>query len=179
VDTSKLSFGEMVAGVSGALLIIFMFILDWWGYDVGSGGVEVSAGASAFQWLSFLDIVLFLIGAIAVGLAVARATGNMPNDLPQPPGLIVTAAGALAVLIILFRILVPGDGPAGDLGGLSDLDATRKIGAFLGLIAAGGITFGGWTAMNERASGQAPPASGQAPPTSGQAPPTSGQAPPA
>lgn len=156
VDTSKLSFGEMIAGVSGALLIIFMFILDWWGYDVGDGGT--SAGArSAFEWLSFLDIVLFLIGLIAVGLAVARATGNMP-ELPQPPGLIVAAAGALAVLIILFRILIPGDGPAGDVGGLVDLDATRKIGAFLGLIAAGGIAFGGWTAMNERASGQAPPA---------------------
>ena len=157
MDTSKLSFGEMVAGVSGALLIIFMLILDWWGYDVGSGDDSVSAGASAFQWLSFLDIVLFLIGLIAVGVAVARAAGSMP-DLPQPPGLIVAAAGALAVLIILFRILIPGDGPAGDLGGLVDLDATRKIGAFLGLIAAGGIAFGGWTAMNERASGQAPPA---------------------
>ena len=133
-----------------------MLILDWWGYDVGAGGFSGSAGASAFQWLSFLDIVLFLIGAIAVGAAIARATGSMPSDLPQPPGLIVAGAGALAVLIILFRILIPGDGPAGDLGGLVDLDATRKIGAFLGLIAAGGIAFGGWTAMNERASGQAP-----------------------
>jgi len=146
----------MVAGVSGGLLIIFMFILDWWGYDVGAEGFTGSAGASAFQWLSFLDIVLFLIGAIAVGAAIARAAGSMPSDLPQPPGLIVAGAGALAVLIILFRILIPGDGPAGDLGGLVELDATRKIGAFLGLIAAGGIAFGGWTAMNERASGQAP-----------------------
>ena len=158
MDTSKLSFGEMVAGVSGAVLIFFMFILDWWGYDVGAEGSSASAGASAWQWLSFLDIVLFLIGLIAVGVAVARATDSMP-ELPQPPGLIVAGAGALAVLIILFRILIPGDGPAGDLGGLADLDSTRKIGAFLGLIAAGGIAFGGWTAMNERASGQAPPAS--------------------
>jgi hypothetical protein len=64
------------------------------------------------------------------------------------------------VLIILFRILVPGDGPAGDLVGLAgaDIEATRKIGAFLGLIAAGGIAFGGWTAMNERVGGSAPPA---------------------
>ena len=98
-----------------------------------------------------------------MGAAVARATGSMPSDLPQPPGLIVAGAGALAVLIILFRIVIPGDGPAGDLGGLVDLDATRKIGAFLGLIAAGGIAFGGWTAMNERASGQAPSGRGSHP----------------
>ena len=108
--------------------------------------------------------MLALIALIAIGLAVARATDSMPSELPAPPGLIVAGAGALAVLIILFRILVPGDGPAGDLGDLIDIDATRKIGAFLGLLAAGGIAFGGWTAMNERASGQAPPASGQAPP---------------
>ena len=163
MDTSKVSFGEMVAGVSGGLLIIFMVILDWWGYDVGAGEFSASAGASAFQWLSFLDIILFLVGLVAVAVAVARATGSMPRDLPQPPGLIVAGAGALAVLIILFRLLIPGDGPAGDLGGLADLESTRKIGAFLGLIAAGGIAFGGWTAMNERASGQAP-GSGPAPP---------------
>ena len=158
MDTSKVSFGEMVAGVSGALLILFMLILDWWGYDVGEGALSASAGASAFQWLSLLDIILLLIGLIAVGLTVARASGNMP-ELPQPPGLIIAAAGALAVLIILFRIVIPGDGPAGDLVGLAgaDISSTRKIGAFLGLIAAGGIAFGGWTAMNERASGQAPP----------------------
>jgi hypothetical protein len=156
VDTSKLSFGEMIAGVSGALLFIFMLILDWWGYDDEGSGV--SGGFSAFQWLSALDILLFLIAAVAVAAAIARATGSMPSDLPQPPGLIVAAAGALAVVISLFRILIPGDGPSSDLGGLVELDATRKIGAFLGLIAAGGIAFGGWTAMNERASGQAPPA---------------------
>ena len=154
MDTSRVSFGEMIAGVSGAVLILFMLILDWWGYDEESIG---SVGFSAFEWMSFLDIVLFLIGALAVAAAVARAAGAMPSDLPQPPGLIVAAAGALAVLIILFRILIPGDGPAG-VGDLIELDSTRKLGAFLGLIAAGGIAFGGWTAMNERASGQAPPA---------------------
>ncbi len=164
MDTSKVSFGEMVAGVSGALLLVFMVALDWWGYDISGGGDQVSSGGSAFQWLSFLDIILALIALIAIGVAVARATDSMPSELPAPPGLIVAGAGALAVLIILFRILVPGDGPAGDLGDLIDIDATRKIGAFLGLLAAGGIAYGGWTAMNERASGQAPPASGPTPP---------------
>jgi len=99
-----------------------------------------------------------LIGLTAVGLTVARAAGAMP-ELPQPPGLIVAALGALAVLIILFRIVVPGDGPLDDtIAAFADPDATRKFGAFIGLLAAGGIAFGGWTAMNERASGQAPPA---------------------
>ena len=75
MDTSKVSFGEMVAGVSGALLLVFMVALDWWGYDISGGGDQVSSGGSAFQWLSFLDIILALIALIAIGVAVARATG--------------------------------------------------------------------------------------------------------
>ncbi len=86
---------------------------------------------------------------MAIGLVVARAANAMP-DLPQPPGLIVAAAGAFAVLLILFRLIVVPDGDV-DVDGV---DFSRKIGIFLGLIAAAGITFGGWTAMNERASGQ-------------------------
>ncbi len=160
VDTSRISFGEMVAGVSGLALFIIMIFFSWFGYDVGTGveglGVD-TPGLTAFEWMSFLDIILLLICLVAVGLAAARAAGSIPQ-LPYPPGLIVAVAGALAVLIILFRLLVPGDGPIpGDLGSLS-IDATREIGVFLGLIAAAGIAFGGYTAMNERATGQAPPA---------------------
>ena len=89
-------------------------------------------------------------------MAVARATGTMPAGLPAPPGLIVAGAGALAVLLILFRLLnTPGE----DISGFGvEIDIGRKVGVFLGLLAAGGIAFGGWTAMNERASGEAPPA---------------------
>ena len=56
------------------------------------------------------------------------------------------------------------------------IDFSRKIGVFLGLIAAGGIAYGGYTAMNERASGAAPPAGGSPPPPS--APPPSAPPPP-
>ncbi len=150
MDTSKISFGEMIAGVSGVALFIFM-LLPWYGASASVGGFSASANASAWQAFSFIDILLFLILVLAIALVVARATGNVP-DLPQPPGLIVAAAGAFAVVLILFRILVVPDGGV-DVEGV---DFSRKIGLFLGLIAAAGITFGGWTAMNERARGQAP-----------------------
>jgi hypothetical protein len=54
------------------------------------------------------------------------------------------------VVLILFRLIIVPDGSI-DVEGV---DLGRKVGIFLGLIAAAGITFGGWTAMNERASGQ-------------------------
>ncbi len=148
MDTSKVSFGEMIAGVSAIALFVFM-LLPWYGVSASFGGVGISDSASAWEAFSFIDILLFLVVAVAIGLVVARAAGAVP-ELPQPPGLIIAAAGAFAVLLILFRLIVIPDGNV-DVDGV---DFSRKIGIFLGLIAAAGITFGGWTAMNERASGQ-------------------------
>ena len=153
MDTSRISFGEMVAGVSGLALFIFMF-LPWYGASVDFEGVgSVSESANAWEALSFIDILLLIVALLAIGLAVARAMGAVPANLPAPPGTIVAAAGALAVLLVLFRILsIPG--PDVEVDGV---DFSRKIGVFLALLAAAGVAFGGWTAMNERASGQAPP----------------------
>ena len=148
MDTSKISFGEMIAGVSAIALFLFM-LLPWYGASASFGGGSVNG--SAWKVFSFIDILLLLVIIVAVGLVVARAMDAMP-ELPQPPGLIIAGAGAFAVLLILFRLIVIPDGDV-DVGGV---DFSRKIGIFLGLIAAAGITFGGWTAMNERASGQAP-----------------------
>jgi hypothetical protein len=154
LDTTKISFGEMVAGASAVALFIFMFF-PWYGASANIGNIASgSVNASAWQAFSFIDILLFLVVVVAVGLTVARAMGSMPAGLPAPPGLIVVGAGAFAVLLILFR-LISTPGPDSTFG--VEVDISRKIGIFLGLIAAGGITFGGWTAMNERASGEAPP----------------------
>jgi hypothetical protein len=147
MDFARVSFGETIAAVSGFLLILFMF-LPWFGADLGFQTVN----ANFWEVSSFLDIVLFLVGVVAIAAATAQAAGAMPANMPAPAGTIVLAAGALAVLIVVFRLLVPPD------GGVDELDLSRKIGAFLGLIAAAGVAFGGFTAMNERGSGTAPPA---------------------
>lgn len=145
VDASRLSFGERVAGGSGLALFIFMFF-PWYGVDIGIGSDDFSAW-TAFD---FIDLLLFLAAAIAIGMAVARAAGAMPPNLPAPPGMIVAGAGALAALLILYRIIeLPGpDVEAVEIG--------RKIGVYLGLLAALGIAFGGFTAMNERTPSRRP-----------------------
>jgi hypothetical protein len=173
VDTSRISFGEMVAAASGLALFLFMF-LPWYGVDVkgASLGIETPS-ATAWEAFSFIDVLLFLVCAVAIGAAVLRAMDAMP-ELPAPVGQIVAAAGALAVILILFR-LIDTPGETGSFGGI-DFDVTRKIGIFLGLIAAGGVAFGGYTQMNEPARGAAPrtPASGGAAPPPPPAPPPAG-----
>ena len=152
MDASRISFGEMVAAASGLALLLFMFF-PWYGFGgksvevPGSGTISTpGADVNAWQALSFVDLVLFLIAAVAIGLALARAADAMPSGLPAPPATIVLAAGALAVLLVLYRIL---DVPGAPIEGFEN---GRKIGIFLALLAAGGIAFGGYTAMNERAS---------------------------
>lgn len=141
MDTSRISFGEMVAAASGLILLVVMF-LPWYQVEAGMAG---STSSNAWEIFSFVDLLLLLIVLAAVGVAVARAAGAMPTQLPAPPGMIVAAAGALAVLLIIFRLIsIPG--PDVNVAGV---DFGRQIGIFLGLLAAAGITFGGFKAMNE------------------------------
>lgn len=138
VDMSGLSMGEKVAVASGLALCIFM-LFPWYGVDLGYGTVNENAW-SAF---AFIDLLLFLVAAIAVAIPLARASEVLPANPTLPPAQLVTAAGALAVLLVLFRIVdLPVDRDAVIASG-------RKIGVFLGLLAATGIAFGGYSAMSE------------------------------
>jgi hypothetical protein len=151
VDTSKISFGETVAAASAGLLFVFMFI-PWFGASAEVAGGKIQGGnANAWQAFSIIDILLFLVIAVTIGLVVARAAGKLPAELPAPPGVIILGAGVLAALLIIFRLInTPGE----DVVGFGvQVDVGRKIGIFLGLIAAAGIAFGGKTAMDERTNG--------------------------
>ena len=84
MDTSKLSLGEQIAAASGIALLVVMF-LPWYGASVSSnlgGGISVSDSANAWQVFSFIDILLFLVAVVAIGVPVARATDSLPDDVP-------------------------------------------------------------------------------------------------
>ena len=149
MDTSKLSVGDQIAAASGIVLLISLF-LPWYGVDVNLGGLaEGSANANAWEALDFVDILLFLVALVAIGVPAAKAAGALPADVPGP--LLVLVAGAIAVLLVLFRLI---DMPTPDLGG--GIDFSRKFGIFLALIAAIGVAYGGWRANEEAPAGSAP-----------------------
>lgn len=145
MDSSKLGVGEIVAGISGLALFVFMF-LPWYGIDsVGGFGVD-GADVSAWEAFSFIDVLLFLVAVVVVGLVIVQLAETTP-DMPAPPAQIIMVAGIVALVLILFRLLIT---PGINADGLEiDVDLGRKIGVFLGLIAAAGITYGGWRASNE------------------------------
>ena len=154
MDTSKLTPGDISAGIGGVVLLVSLW-LKWYGVSVNVSGFSASESASGWQVLSTIDIILFLVSLVAIGLVAARAAGAAPADLPVP--LVLLGLGALAVLLVLFRII---DSPApSDLP--DQVDVSRKIGIFIALIGAAGIAYGGWRSNMEtpatRAAAAPPP----------------------
>jgi hypothetical protein len=153
MDFTRLSQGEKVAGVSGILLILFMFIFKWFGLEVnvvGPPGLGFAASGEATRnaWGSygFIDIVLFITALAAIGLALLAAS-EAEMGLPVAASAIVAGLGILSVVLIVISIISPPDFGA-DLSG-TGIDHTRKIGVWLGLITAAAIAVGGYMAMQE------------------------------
>jgi hypothetical protein len=150
MDFARLTPGEKIAGVSGIALILIMFIFKWFGLEVSGdlGGLGFSAEGSRNAWGSygFIDIVLFITVIAAVGLVLISASDSEVG-LPVAVSAIVAGLGALSVVLIVISIISPPDFGL-DLSG-TGIDQTRKIGVWLGLLAAIGVAYGGWRAMQE------------------------------
>jgi hypothetical protein len=138
----------LIAGISGLALFIFMFF-SWFGVPEAeivtpAGGIEFDVGevsgadttVNAWDAFDFIWVVLLITAVVAAGLAVMTAMGSSIN-LPVAASALTTGLGALSTLLILYRIIDPP----------GELD--REIGVFLGLIAAAGVTIGGWLSMQE------------------------------
>lgn len=146
MDADRVGRGELIAGIAAVALLIIMW-LPWFGYDVGGIAEDVTgidfgdvAGASvnlsAWESFGFIDIVLFVTVVVAVAFAAATAM-SQTVALPVAASAITAGLGILSTVLIIYRLI---DTP---------FDADRKYGVFLGLIAAAGIAYGGWAAMQE------------------------------
>ncbi|MEA2484117.1 MAG: hypothetical protein QOC55_2064 [Thermoleophilaceae bacterium] len=122
-DRNRLSQGELIAGVSGLALFLFLFL--HWFY-----------GASAWSTFDVIDFVLAAIALLAVAVAVAKAVGS--DLLGQRAGLVLTFLGTVATSMILTFVL-EGNG--------------RKIGLWLAFLAAIGLMYGGWRVLSESMPG--------------------------
>jgi hypothetical protein len=159
MDANRLNTGEKIAGISGVLLLIIMFLFDWFTIDVGGGVFDVSTGGNAWESFGFIDLILFLAAISGIALALVATSASKP-DMPVALSAITAGLGILGVVLVLFRIISPPDFGVGDL-----VDVGRGIGVFLGLVATAGIAYGGWAAMQAEGSSFGASASGgDAPP---------------
>jgi hypothetical protein len=146
-DFDRLSFGEKVTGISAVLLFIFMY-LDWFAVNVsGPGGSANLGGANAWQALDITPLVLAATVVLSL-LSVALRISNLDYEPPISANAGIIVLGGISAVLILFQIVNPPS--LGQVSGLA-LDATLRFGIFLALIAAVGISLGGYMAMREEA----------------------------
>jgi hypothetical protein len=133
--------GELVAGIGGVALFVFLFF-DWFGGGAEVTGSLVNGTATLSHpgvsgWDALTDLPGFLIilsGVSGIALASLAAAGQRVN-IPVRRGAITALLGTLAVLLILWRMVAGSP--------------TLKIGVFLGLGAAIAVTAGALMALGE------------------------------
>ena len=130
MDFSKLDRGEKIAGVAAVVLFAALFF-TWYKAN----------GATATAWEAFtvLDILFAGIALVALAWALLAAAGRA-NEIPPS---IVTTLGALAFVLIIFRLL---NAPGGD-------GVSRSFAFFPALAASVAIVYAGYLGMREEGSG--------------------------
>jgi hypothetical protein len=157
VDLGRLTLGEAIAVVSGLALLVFMF-LPWYGEEArveipGVQSFDADTGTrTAWQAFTLIDVLLFATAVVAVALPLAVVARVRSIDLPERPAPVIVAIGLFAALLIFYRLL---DVPDTEIDvSVGEVSIGRRIGIFLGLIAAAGIAAGGYLTSMER--GQSP-----------------------
>lgn len=144
VDLRRLRVGEIVASGSAALLLIFLFVPDW--YEVkGTLRETLSNLGGETSWngwwgLSGLRYLVLLTIAVAFALAYFQAARRVPA-VPIALSVILTVLAAATVIGLIFRV---ASGPP-SYGSLLD----QQAGAYLGLVAGMGVAYGAYKSMRE------------------------------
>jgi hypothetical protein len=155
---------DLLAGIAGVVLLLSMF-LPWFGLSEAAEQAlqeaeevteqfqgepldEPDVTENAWQAFTLVDLILLLaaLGGIRAGVAaVARQAGRSPIGATA----VTTGLGAVATLLILYRVI----NPIGEAG--------REYGIFIGLIAAIGIAAGGWLSLEQGERGRVGRATGR------------------
>jgi hypothetical protein len=136
MDSSRLTSGDVIAGVGAVVLVVALF-LPWYGVSVEVAGFSKSDTGTGREVLSSIDMVLFLISAVAIAIVSARAVGALPDA--RAARMTVLTLGALAVLLVLYRIVdIPTSGHVPE-----DVELSRKLGIFIALLGAAAVAYGG------------------------------------
>jgi hypothetical protein len=122
-----LRLGELVGAVGGIGLLVSSF-LPWY----SSGDLF---DLTAWQAFSVTDIFLAVTAVVGMSVAICVLAG-ISVSYPVAGSAVATLFGVIAVALIVYRLINP---PGDHLG--------REIGAWLGLIAAAAITYGGYLGM--------------------------------
>jgi hypothetical protein len=145
----RLRRGESIAAISALALLASLF-LDWFGAELGPYNTRqlislIGYGGNAWQSLDLLPWFLLLVVLVTLGAAVLALRGSSWRPV-VPLSAAVAVLGGLAALLVLLQLIFPPD-----YGAIEHISIETNVepGAFLALIAACGVAFGGYRAMGD------------------------------
>jgi hypothetical protein len=135
-------------GGSGVLLVLLSF-LKWFGIEAKVAGFGTFATYSENAWgsiFSLLGVLLALV--IVVVLALQKFSTVKLPELPMPLTQAYLVGSVAVAALILLQFLI---------GGSKDgFDLDRKIGLYLGSLAAIGMAVGGFLQSKEPSTSSGP-----------------------
>jgi hypothetical protein len=151
-DISRLRRADQIVGVAAIAFFVILFFFKWYGISsnvTSIAGVNVGGGnITRSGWDTFTNSRWIWIITIIVGLgSVVLVAGQRKLELALQPGVIVAGLGALSTVLILYRIVHHPTASASF--GSFHASVGIKLGIWLGLIAALGMTYGGYLQMQE------------------------------
>ena len=145
LELKRLRWPEWVAAGGGVVLLASMLLLPWYTLTSVSGppGPQYFVKSSVDGWngLSHAHWLMLATVLVALGLFFFQA-GHRAPAIPVTFSLFAAILGGLSSLWLIYRVLINPPG------------GTAKLGAFIGLLAALAITYGGYASM--RMEGIAP-----------------------
>lgn len=140
--------GERIAAASALVLVASTF-MEWFEAELSSNNllilIRFFARGNAWQSLGAVPWLLLVVALGALVPAVLSSRGSSWKPA-IPPNAAVAVFGGLATLLVLLRIVFPPDyGPVNHIPVVTNV----LLGAWLALIAAAGIAYGGYRAMGE------------------------------
>ena len=143
-DPSRLRRGEVIAGAGAVVLLASMFFLKW--YGLGSAVAPtarvlgVPTSVDGWNSLTHLRWLLLLTIVCALALVFFQATRRAPA-VPVSLSVVLAVLAPLSALALIYRVLINEPG--------SDNVVEQKVGAFVGMISAIVLVYGGYLSLRK------------------------------
>jgi hypothetical protein len=141
----RIRVGALVSATSALALLVIMFVMEWYGVagvpDPSAVRPAVSTAENGWHGLTVTRWVLLATIVASIGAVVLHASQRAHGNKTDT-SLIVAALGALSAVLLIYRVLIVLPAPTRVID--------QKLGAFLGLLCALGIAWGGYEAIREQ-----------------------------
>ncbi len=145
MDLNKLTMGDKIVAGTGIGLLISLLFFPWHSFDFGFGASFTRTGVQSPN--AFFGILALLLAIAVAGAVIAEKLADVTlPDLPIPWNDAKFFAAIAVLVLLVLKLLFEFE----YLG----------FGAWLSIILAGGMTYGGFLIKQEGASaGSTPPSS--------------------